>query len=180
MSRIGKLPIAVPKGVSVTMSGSRVTVKGPLGELTREFNPAIGITQEGDELRVAPLHNDLQGRSLHGLSRTLLSNMVEGVTKGFRKLLLINGVGYRASKTPQGLQILIGFSHPVNIEAVKGIEFEVEGTNKIVVKGADKELVGQVAADIRSIRPVEPYKAKGIKYDYEVVRKKMGKAGKTS
>jgi large subunit ribosomal protein L6 len=179
MSRIGKLPIAVPAGVTVTLKeNNRVVVKGPLGEMSRDFNPELRIVLEGGQLTVSPVKNDLRSRSLHGLGRTLLSNMVEGVTRGFSKALLIHGVGYRAAKAGQGLQIQIGFSHPVNIEAIPGIEFEVEGNNKIVVKGKDKEQVGQVAANIRSIRPVEPYKAKGIKYDFEVVRKKAGKAGK--
>jgi large subunit ribosomal protein L6 len=179
MSRIGKLPIAVPQGVTVTFKEKNgVTVKGPLGEMSRVFNPELKIALDEGQLKVSPIRNDLRSRALHGLGRTLLSNMVEGVTKGFTKALLISGVGYRAAKTAQGLQIQIGFSHPVNVEAVPGIEFDVEGTNKIVVKGKDKEQVGQIAANIRSIRPVEPYKAKGIKYDFEVVRKKAGKTGK--
>jgi len=180
MSRIGKLPIEIPDKVSITQNENKINVKGPLGELTREFSPDIKIAIDGEKIIISPLKDDIKTHSLHGLSRTLLANMIEGVTKGFSKTLLITGVGYRAAKSGQGLQIQMGFSHPVTVEAVEGIEFEVEGNTKIIVKGTDKELVGQIAANIRSIRPVEPYKSKGMKYDYEIVKKKMGKAGKTA
>jgi large subunit ribosomal protein L6 len=178
MSRIGKLPIAVPSGVTVTVADSVVRVKGPKGELSQTVLPVVGVTVEDGTVRVER-HGDAKPmRSAHGLTRTLVANMVEGVSKGFRKSLEIQGVGYRVAKAGERLNLTLGFSHPVSYEPPKGISFAVEGTNKIHVDGIDKQLVGQVAAEIRDLRPPEPYKGKGIRYDGEFVRKKLGKAGK--
>jgi large subunit ribosomal protein L6 len=178
MSRIGKLPVSIPKGVEVKLEDNKVRVKGPKGELSRNFGREINIRIEDGKIIFERKNNDRNVRSLHGLTRTLISNMVNGVTNGFEKSLLIVGVGYKVAKTGSNLQINVGYSHPVIVEAIKGIEFEVGGNNKITVKGIDKYLVGQVAANIRSIRPPEPYKGKGIRYENEVVRKKLGKTGK--
>jgi len=178
MSRIGKQPIPLLPGVSVQIEGSRVTVKGPKGQLTREFHPDMRITQADGQLVVTRPSDEKQHRALHGLTRTLLANMVIGVSQGFTKTLEVQGVGYRAQKQGPNLVLAVGYSHPVEIAPPPGIEFAVEGTNRIHVQGIDKELVGQVAADVRRVRPPEPYKGKGIRYMGEVVRRKAGKAGK--
>lgn len=175
MSRIGKRPIEIPQGVEVTVNGTTVTVKGPKGTLTRTFHPRMRIEKEGNILRVVRLGDTKLDKSLHGLTRSLLFNMVQGVTKGFEKALEVNGLGYRVQKRGETLVLNVGFTHPVEITPPEGISFEVEG-QIIRVKGIDKEKVGQVAADIRKIRKVEPYKGTGIKYVDEVVRRKQGKA----
>lgn len=180
MSRIGKMPIAVPKGVDVRIDGTTVTVKGPRGELARDIRPEIKIEQADGQLLVTRPTDQPRHRAMHGLTRTLVDNMVRGVTEGFAKTLEMQGVGYRAQMQGKDLHLAIGFSHPVNIPPPEGIEFEVEGTTRIVVKGSSKEQVGQVAADVRKIRPPEPYKGKGIRYLGEYVRRKAGKAGKAA
>ena len=180
MSRIGKMPIAVPKGVDVRIDGTTVTVKGPRGELARDIRPEIKIEQTEGQLLVTRPTDQPRHRAMHGLTRTLVDNMVRGVTEGFAKTLEMQGVGYRAQMQGKDLQLAIGFSHPVNIPPPAGIEFEVEGTTRIIVKGSSKEQVGQVAADVRKIRPPEPYKGKGIRYLGEYVRRKAGKAGKAA
>jgi large subunit ribosomal protein L6 len=176
MSRVGKTPIPIPPGVEVLIDGTAVTVTGPKGELSRVFPERIAITREDDELRVTRPDDERQSRALHGLCRSLLSNMVTGVTEGFTRALEISGVGYRASKKGGDLEILVGYSHPVIYTAPPEITFETPSPTRIVVSGIDKEKVGQVAAEIRSIRKPEPYKGKGIRYEGEVVRRKAGKA----
>jgi large subunit ribosomal protein L6 len=179
VSRIGKKPIPVPKGVRVDIKGSRVTVRGPGGELTRTFHPDMTVTLQDDHLVVTRPTDQRQHRALHGLTRTLLANMVQGVSQGFSKVLQIEGVGYRAELQGNKLVLSLGFSHPVEFEAPVGITFQVEQRAKLItVEGADKELVGEVAARIQRIRPPEPYKGKGINYQGERVRRKPGKAGK--
>lgn len=178
MSRIGKKPITVPAGVEVKIDGNLVRVKGPKGELSQEIPEGIQVVQDGAVVKVERADDDGYYKALHGLTRSLIANMVEGVTNGFSKTLEINGVGYRAAKQGNKLVLTIGYSHPVEIEAIPGIEFEVSAPNRIVVKGADKQQVGQIAAEIRSVRPPEPYKGKGIKYLEETIRRKAGKAGK--
>jgi large subunit ribosomal protein L6 len=177
MSRIGKRPIPVPTGVTVTLNGQTVKVKGPKGELTRTFHSAMAVTMADDVLTVARPSDEAEHRALHGLSRTLLANMIEGVTKGFQKQLDIVGVGYKAEVRPYGLQLALGFSHPVEFKAPAGIKLSAPQPTQIMIDGADKEVVGQVAAVIRSLRPPEPYKGKGIKYAGEQIRRKAGKAG---
>lgn len=177
MSRIGKMPITVPAGVTVTIEDNYVTVKGPKGELTRQINKNMKLTMDNGVITVERPDDEKESRSLHGLSRTLINNMIIGVTQGFSKTLEINGVGYRAAKQGQNINFTLGFSHPVVKEPPAGITFEVPAPNKIVVSGADKEVVGAVAADIRTLRPPEPYKGKGIRYEGEHVRRKIGKAG---
>ena len=179
MSRIGKLPIAVPAGVEFKLeSGNLCTVKGPMGTLTRKLADDMNIAVEDGQIIVTRPSDLKRHRALHGLTRTLLSNMVEGVTKGYEKVLEINGVGYRAAKTGKKLMLTLGYSHPVELEDPEGIETILEGQNKITVKGIDKEKVGQFAAEIRAKRPPEPYKGKGIKYADEYIRRKVGKTGK--
>ena len=178
MSRIGKMPIAVPAGVEVTIEGSKVTVKGAKGELTRIFNPMMVIEQEGAVITVSRPDDSREAKSLHGLTRTLVNNMVEGVSKGYSKKLLMVGVGYRAALKGKDLEMQLGYSHPVFVEAPAGITFEVPNQTEIIVSGPNKEQVGQVAADIRKWRKPEPYKGKGIRYEGERVRRKVGKAGK--
>ena len=178
MSRIGKMPIAVPAGVDVTIDGTTVTVKGPKGELTRTFQPMMTITREGDELIVSRPDDTREAKAFHGLTRTLLHNMVEGVSTGFTKKLQLVGVGYRAALKGKDLEMQLGYSHPVLVEAPEGITFEVPSQTEIVVTGPSKEQVGQVAANIRKWRKPEPYKGKGIRYEGEHVRRKVGKAGK--
>ncbi len=178
MSRIGRLPITVPAGVDVTLDGRIITVTGPKGTLTRQLPPRIEIEREGDVLHVTrPTENKLD-KSLHGLTRTLVNNMVVGVTTGYRKGLEIIGVGYRAQKTGNNLQLALGYSHPVEIVPPEGISFELETPLKLAVVGIDKELVGQIAAKVRATRKPEPYKGKGVRYAGEKVRRKAGKAGK--
>ena len=179
MSRIGVKPITVPAGVEVTIAeGNLVTVKGPKGTLTKKFDAAISIKQEENTITVERPTNNKQHRSLHGLTRTLIDNMVIGVTNGFEKKLELVGVGYRAQKKGNDLLMNLGYSHPVEMEAPEGITFEVPAPNKIIVKGVDKEQVGQIAAVVRTKRPPEVYRGKGIKYVEEHIRRKEGKAGK--
>ncbi|MGH7665508.1 MAG: 50S ribosomal protein L6 [Gemmatimonadaceae bacterium] len=177
MSRIGKRPVVVPKGVTVTVEKNLVKVKGPKGELQRTLHREMKVAIENDELLVSRPSDEPRHRALHGLSRTLVANMVEGVTRGFQKQLDIIGVGYKAETRPYGLQLALGFSHPIKYTAPKGIKLTAPQPTQIVVDGADKEVVGQVAAEIRGLRPPEPYKGKGIKYVGEQVRRKAGKAG---
>ena len=178
MSRIGKQPIAVPSGVEVTLDGAAVNVKGPRGQLRYDLVGELSIVRVGDDLVVSRENDDRKNRSLHGLTRTLVSNMIHGVSQGFSKDLDIVGVGYRASVQGNKLEILVGYSHPVIVTAPDGITFDVPSPTKITVNGFDKQLVGQVAADIRKIRKPEPYKGKGIRYTNEVVRRKAGKSAK--
>ncbi len=178
MSRIGKLPVAVPAGVDVTLADHSVSVKGPKGQLSQHVLPVVDIALDNGQVVVTRKRDDKPGRSAHGLTRTLISNMIEGVTKGFRKSLTLQGVGYRVNKTGETLNFSLGYSHPVTYAPPEGISFTVEGTTTVHVDGIDKQRVGQVAAEIRDLRPPEPYKGKGIRYTGEVVRKKLGKAGK--
>jgi large subunit ribosomal protein L6 len=175
MSRIGKKPIEIPSGVSVSVDPGRVMVNGPLGELTQTIPPRIRVEQRDGELTVSRPTERGDDRALHGLTRTLVANMVEGVTKGFEKKLEIQGVGYRAALRGQALELAVGFSHPVVVDPPAGITFEVPTATEILVKGIDKQRVGQIAADVRAVRPPEPYKGKGIRYQDEVVRRKVGK-----
>jgi len=177
MSRIGKLPVPVPKGVTVTAEGTTVTVKGPKGELKKTFHPDLAIKVENGNVIVERPSDEKQHKSLHGLTRTLIFNMIEGVTKGYSKTLEIAGVGYKAEPRAYGLQLALGFSHPVEFKAPAGIKLTATNPTTVQVEGADKETVGQVAAEIRSLRPPEPYKGKGIKYMGEIIRRKAGKAG---
>jgi large subunit ribosomal protein L6 len=178
MSRIGKLPVAVPSGVDVTLNDSTVVVKGPKGQLEQRILSVIDVAIDGGQVIVTRKSDDKPGRSAHGLTRTLVANMIDGVTKGFRKSLELQGVGFRVNKAGTDLNFSLGYSHPVTYTAPDGIAFTVEGTNRVHVDGIDKQRVGQVAAEIRNLRPPEPYKGKGIRYSGEVVRKKLGKAGK--
>jgi len=179
MSRIGKAPITVPSGVDVVVSGRTITVKGPKGTLSRAIPGEIVVRQEDSTLLVERPDDERDNRALHGLTRSLVNNMVLGVTDGFRKQLEIVGVGYRAeAQGPSGIKLALGFSHPVNVTAPEGITFEVPNATQVVVTGIDKEVVGQVAANIRSIRKPEPYKGKGVRYAGERVQRKAGKAGK--
>jgi large subunit ribosomal protein L6 len=178
MSRIGRLPITVPSGVTVTLDGPSITVKGPRGELRRDLHPDMLVAQEDGRLVVNRPDEEKFHRELHGLTRTLVANMVEGVTTGFRKGIEISGVGYRAAKVGDKLQLNLGYSHPIEIEPPAGISFELENPNRLAVVGIDKELVGQVAAKVRAQRKPEPYKGKGVRYVGEQVRRKAGKAGK--
>jgi large subunit ribosomal protein L6 len=179
MSRIGKSPINVPSGVDITISGRQISVKGPKGTLEREIPGEISVRQDGETLVVERPDEERENRAMHGLVRSLVNNMVLGVTDGFTKELEIIGVGYRAAaQGPTTLDLALGFSHPVKIEAPDGITFEVPAPNRIAVRGSDKELVGQVAADIRKLRKPEPYKGKGVRYLGEHVARKAGKAGK--
>jgi large subunit ribosomal protein L6 len=178
MSRIGKQPITVPTGVDVTIDGTHVAVKGPRGSLERDLHPEMRVLLEDGSIRVERPSDERLHRALHGLTRTLVANMVEGVTNGYEKRLEIVGVGYRAALKDSDLELALGFSHAVEVAAPPGIEFEVPAPNRIVVRGIDKQLVGQVAANIRKIRKPEPYKGKGVRYEGEYVRKKAGKAAK--
>jgi len=179
MSRIGKMPIAVPAGVTVDIAENNVvTVKGPKGTLTRALSPELEIKLEGTEITVSRPNDLKRSKSLHGLTRTLINNMVVGVTNGYEKVLEVNGVGYKAQKNGKTLVLSLGYSHPVEMVDPEGLETVLEGQNKITVKGIDKEKVGQYAAEIRAKRGPEPYKGKGIKYADEVIRRKVGKTGK--
>ena len=178
MSRIGKHPIAVPAGVDVTIDGSTVTVKGPKGTLTKEFKPSMKITSEAGQIKVERPDDEASNRALHGLTRTLIHNMVVGVTDGFEKQLEIQGVGYRCEKKGKDLILKIGYSHDVIVSDTDDIKIEAPQPNQIVIKGIDKQKVGQFAAEVRGKRPPEPYKGKGIRYVDEYVRRKEGKAGK--
>ena len=178
MSRIGRLPITVPQGVDVTLEGERITVKGPRGELSRELVREMRVVREDGLLRVERPNDEKRSRALHGLTRTLVANMVIGVTEGYRKGLEITGVGYRAQLVGQKLQLNLGYSHPIEIDPPGGITFEVETPTRLAVSGIDKELVGHVAARVRATRKPEPYKGKGVRYAGEVIRRKAGKAGK--
>ena len=178
MSRIGRKPINIPAGVTVTVDANVVSVKGPKGTLTQKFHPNMNIAVEGNEILVTRPNDEKENRSLHGLTRTLIHNMVIGVTEGFKKELDVNGVGYRVQKQGKNLVMNLGFSHQVIVPEIEGITVECPSANKIVVSGADKQMVGQFAAEVREKRPPEPYKGKGIRYTGEHVRHKEGKAGK--
>ena len=177
MSRIGKRPVIVPKGVAVEVQGNTVAVKGPKGELRRTLHSEMQVALADGQLTVARPSEEKRHKALHGLSRTLVQNMVEGVSKGFSKTLEIQGVGYKAEAKPYGVNLIVGFSHPVKYEAPKGIKISVENNTVVKIEGADKEAVGQVAAELRSVRPPEPYKGKGIRYQGEQVRRKAGTTG---
>ncbi|MBQ0100183.1 MAG: 50S ribosomal protein L6 [Lachnospiraceae bacterium] len=178
MSRIGKMPVTIPAGVTVTIAGNVVTVKGPKGELKREFSPAMNIEQKDGSIVVSRPNDLKENKALHGLTRTLINNMVVGVSEGYQKVLEVNGVGYRAAKAGKVLTLNLGYSHPVEMTDPEGIETVCDGQNKIIVKGINKEQVGQYAAEIRTKRPPEPYKGKGIKYETETIIRKVGKTGK--
>ncbi|KAB2329639.1 50S ribosomal protein L6 [Bacillus mesophilum] len=178
MSRIGKKPIEIPSGVTITIDGATVTVKGPKGELSRSFNPDIEVKVEENIINVVRPTESKEHRALHGTTRALIANMVEGVSKGFERGLELIGVGYRAQKQGKKLVLNVGYSHPVEIEPEEGLEIEVPSNTKVIVKGTNKERVGALAANIRDVRPPEPYKGKGIRYEGEYVRRKEGKTGK--
>ncbi|WP_404330710.1 50S ribosomal protein L6 [Mesobacillus maritimus] len=178
MSRVGKKPIEIPAGVTVTNENNFLTVKGPKGELSRSFNQDIQIVIEENVITISRPTDAKEHRALHGTTRAVLANMVEGVSKGFERSLDLIGVGYRAAKQGKKLVLSVGYSHPVEIEAEEGLEIEVPSNTKVIVKGADKERVGALAANIRGVRPPEPYKGKGIRYEGEFVRRKEGKTGK--
>ncbi|MCG9884571.1 MAG: 50S ribosomal protein L6 [Cyanobacteria bacterium] len=178
MSRIGKRPVPIPAKVTVAFDGQTVTVKGPKGELTRTFPPEVLFEQEGETIQVIRRDESRPARQRHGLCRTLLANMVDGVSTGFQRRLEIQGVGYRAQSQGNSITLIVGYSHPVEIPAPEGIQFAVENNTNVLVSGIDKEIVGNTAARIRAVRPPEPYKGKGIRYQGEVVRRKAGKTGK--
>lgn len=178
MSRIGKLPIAVPTGVKVDIDGQKVTVQGPKGTLEHVIAEPITITQEDGELRVLRPNDERISKSLHGLSRTLVANMITGVTQGYSKTLEVSGTGYRVQLKGAGLELQLGYSHPVQVDAPEGIKFAVENPTRFSVEGIDKQKVGEVAANIRKLRKPDPYKAKGVRYQGEHIRRKAGKAGK--
>jgi len=178
VSRIGRMPVPLSEGVTAEIEKNHVTIRGPKGELTRTFDPAMQIKLEDDTLRVYRPTDERYHKAIHGLTRALLANMVEGVSRGFEKQLEIHGVGYRADLQPDGsLVIHVGYSHPVHVEPPEGVTFEVEGRTRMTVRGIDKEVVGQIAAEIRAWRPPEPYRGKGIRYVGEHVRRKAGKTG---
>ena len=179
MSRVGRLSITLPSGVTVAVADRQIAVKGPKGELTMPSVNPIAVEVKDNAVSVSRPDDERRNRALHGLVRTLIAGMVDGVTKGYSRTLEIQGVGYRAQLQGKNLSLQLGFSHPVVVQPPKGIDVKVEGANKIVVSGADKQQVGQFAAEVRSIRPPEPYKGKGIRYEGERVRRKLGKAGKT-
>jgi len=177
MSRIGKKPVAVPAGVTVNVSGHTIAVKGPKGELSRNLHPDMAISVDGGQVTVARPTDEKRHKALHGLTRTLVANMVEGVTAGYQKVLELQGVGYRAEPKPYGINLIVGLSHQVAFRAPAGIKLTVENNTVVRIQGANKELVGQVAAEIRQVRPPEPYKGKGVRYQGEQVRRKAGKTG---
>ena len=177
MSRIGRKPVTVPKGVTLQLQGNDVAVKGPRGELRRSLHPEMQVALDKDQFTVVRPSEEKRHKALHGLTRTLVQNMVEGVSKGFSKTLEIQGVGYKAEAKPYGVNLIVGYSHPVKYQAPKGIKISVDNNTVVKVEGPDKELVGQVAAELRSVRPPEPYKGKGIRYQGEQVRRKAGKTG---
>jgi large subunit ribosomal protein L6 len=180
MSRIGRKPVVMPKGVTAQLDGTRITVKGPKGEISRLVHPELALAVENDAIVVRRPSDESRHKALHGLTRTLVANMVDGVTKGFAKSLEIQGVGYKAEPKPFGVQLVVGFSHPVPYHAPKGIKISVDNNVNVKIEGVDKELVGQVAAEIRAIRPPEPYKGKGIRYAGEEVRRKAGKTAQAA
>jgi large subunit ribosomal protein L6 len=180
MSRIGRKPVPLPKGVAVQIDGQRITVKGPKGEIGRTIHPELAMALEEGAVVVRRPSDESRHKALHGLTRTLIANMVDGVTKGFAKALEIQGVGYKAEPKPFGVQLVVGFSHPVPYHAPQGIKISVENNVVVKVEGVDKELVGQVAAEIRAIRPPEPYKGKGVRYVGEQVRRKAGKTAQAA
>ncbi len=177
MSRIGRMPVAIPKGVTVQIDGTSVMVKGPKGELSRSMHPDIAIALDGEQINVTRPSEEKEHRALHGLTRSLINNMVQGVTNGFTKSLEIHGVGYRAEEMGGGVRLIVGYSHPVEYKAPKGIKISVENPTLVKIEGIDKQAVGQVAAELRKVRPPEPYKGKGIRYQGEHVRRKAGKTG---
>ena len=177
MSRIGKKPVTVPKGVTLELQGNTVAVKGPKGELRRTLHPEMHVAMADGSFTVSRPSDEPRHKALHGLSRTLVQNMIDGVTKGFTKTLEIQGVGYKAEAKPYGVNLIVGFSHPVKYEAPKGIKISVENNTVVKIEGADKEIVGQVASELRNVRPPEPYKGKGVRYQGEQVRRKAGKTG---
>jgi large subunit ribosomal protein L6 len=180
MSRIGKKPVPIPKGVTTQIDGNRLTVKGPKGELARTFHAEMALALEDGTVVVRRPSDEARHKALHGLTRTLVSNMVEGVTKGFMKTLEIQGVGYKAEPKPFGVQLIVGFSHPVPYHAPPGVKISVENNVIVKIEGIDKEMVGQVAAELRNVRPPEPYKGKGIRYQGEQVRRKAGKTAQAA
>ncbi|MDQ3138607.1 MAG: 50S ribosomal protein L6 [Gemmatimonadota bacterium] len=177
MSRIGKRPVTVPQGVTLDLTGHEVAVKGPKGELRRHLHPEMQLALDGGTFTVTRPSEEQKHKALHGLTRTLVQNMVDGVSKGFTKTLEIQGVGYKAEAKPYGVNLIVGFSHPVKYEAPKGIKISVENNTTVKIEGPDKEKVGQVAAELRAVRPPEPYKGKGVRYQGEQVRRKAGKTG---
>jgi large subunit ribosomal protein L6 len=177
MSRIGKKPVTVPQGVTLDLKGSEVAVKGPKGELRRQLHPEMQLALADGIFTVTRPSEEQKHKALHGLTRTLVQNMIDGVSKGFTKTLEIQGVGYKAEAKPYGVNLIVGFSHPVKYEAPKGIKISVENNTTVKIEGADKEKVGQVAAELRAVRPPEPYKGKGVRYQGEQVRRKAGKTG---
>ena len=180
MSRIGKRPVPLPQGVTATIAGQRITLKGPKGEISRTVHAELSLALANGEVTVGRPSDEPRHKALHGLTRTLVANMVEGVTKGFTRALEIQGVGYKAEVKPFGVQLVVGYSHPVPYHAPQGIKISVDGNVQVRVEGVDKELVGQVAAELRSIRPPEPYKGKGIRYVGEQVRRKAGKTAQAA
>ena len=177
MSRIGKKPVAIPSGVTATVDGQMLRIKGPKGELSRTVHPDLSVKVENGSVQVERPSDEARHKALHGLTRTLIANMVEGVTAGYQKTLEIQGVGYKAETKPYGVNLVVGYSHPVKYEAPKGIKISVENNVLVKIEGPDKELVGQVAAELRQVRPPEPYKGKGVRYQGEHVRRKAGKTG---
>jgi large subunit ribosomal protein L6 len=180
MSRIGKKPVALPKGVTAQINGHHITIKGPKGETSRTLHPEMALSIEDGTVLVKRPSDEPRHKALHGLTRTLVANMVEGVTKGFMKALEIQGVGYKAEAKPFGVQLVVGFSHPVPYHAPQGIKISVDNNVNVKIEGVDKELVGQVAAELRNVRPPEPYKGKGIRYAGEQVRRKAGKTAQAA
>ncbi|HUR93663.1 MAG TPA: 50S ribosomal protein L6 [Gemmatimonadales bacterium] len=177
MSRIGKKPVTVPQGVTLDLKGNEVAVKGPKGELRRTLHPEMQLALENGTFTVSRPSDEKKHKALHGLTRTLVQNMVDGVSKGFTRTLEIQGVGYKAEAKPYGVNLVVGFSHPVKYEAPKGIKISVENNTTVKIEGADKEKVGQVASELRAVRPPEPYKGKGVRYQGEQIRRKAGKTG---